>query len=428
MNALLPLLQDPPFYYPVSPISMVRGRGLRLHDDEGREYLDCVSGTFNLILGHNHPEVVEAAKLQMDELVFSSSNFNAPAVDALARALVAISPANLTRAHLRSPGGSTANEGAIRIAQHITGKRDVVTLFRSHLGQTFAMTGLSGFSTHRTPFPNVFPGGVQVPAPYCARCFYKQSPDQCGMLCVSRIDDFIRYASTGSVACVLVEPILGVGGNIIPPADYLPSLKAFCDERGILLIFDECQTGFGRCGHMFAADYFGVSPHIMTLAKGMSGVGLPIGAILTEDRLTGLDKLFHGFTNGGWLPAAAAALKTIEILQRPGFLENVRHVGKLLCEGLDGLRARYPFIGEVRGAGLMIGMEIIEPDNPAANLPDNTRALALQKALLQQGVIIRISEHGRGNVVEIRPALICTDSDIAEILQRFEQACAGIHA
>jgi 4-aminobutyrate aminotransferase len=179
---------------------------------------------------------------------------------------------------------------------------------------------------------------------------------------------------------------------------------------------------------MFAADYFGVSPHIMTLAKGMSGIGLPIGAILTEERLTGLDKLFHGFTNGGWLPAAAAALKTIEILQRPGFLENVRRVGTLLRDGLQALGERYPFVGEARGAGLMIGVEIVQDDGRCADRPDNATALALQKALLAQGVIIRISEHGRGNVVEVRPALICTDDDVAEILRRFETACGAIHA
>jgi 4-aminobutyrate aminotransferase len=424
MSALPSSLAESPFYYPVSPVTMVEGKGIRLYDSEGREYIDCVSGTFNLVLGHNHPEVLEAARAQMDRLVFSSSNFNALPVEALAHALVTISPSNLTRAHLRSPGGSTANEGAIRIAQHVTGKRDVITLFRSHLGQTFAMTGLSGFSTHRTPFPNVFPGGVQVPPAYCGRCFYRQKPEACGMLCVSRIDDFIRYASTGSVACVLVEPILGVGGNIIPPPGYFEALKDFCNERGILLIFDECQTGFGRCGHMFAADYFGVSPHIMTLAKGMSGIGLPIGAILTEERLTGLDKLFHGFTNGGWLPAAAAALKTIEILQRPGFLDNVRSVGTLLRDGLHALGTRFPFIGEARGAGLMIGVEIVQEDGR----PDNAAALALQKALLAQGVIVRISEHGRGNVVEVRPALITTGQDVADILRRFGTACEAIHA
>ncbi|CAH2787287.1 MAG: Aminotransferase, class III [uncultured Caballeronia sp.] len=423
MSAVSDAGQENPFYYPVSSVKMVGGRGLYLYDEDGKEYLDCISGTFNLILGHNHPEVLEAAKRQMDQLVFSSSNFNSLPVDALASALVAISPPNLTRAHLRSPGGSTANEGAIRIAQHITGKRDVITLFRSHLGQTLAMTGLSGFSTHRTPFPNIFPGGVQVPPPYCSRCFYGQAADSCGKLCVARIDDFIKYSSTGSVACVLVEPILGVGGNIIPPQGYFEELKAFCEERGIVLIFDECQTGFGRCGHMFAADYFGVSPHIMTLAKGMSGIGLPIGGILTEDRLMGLDKLFHGFTNGGWLPSAAAALTTIEILQRPGFLENVRRVGKQLLADLDRLGSRFPFVGEARGVGLMVGLEIIGSDNR----PDNPTALALQKALLEQGVIVRISEHGRGNVMEIRPALISTEQDVTEIIQRFERACDAVY-
>lgn len=422
MDLLSYITETSPFYYPISPIKMVKGKGLWIFDEQGKDYLDCISGTFNLILGYNHPEVVEAAKQQMDALTFASSTFNSAPVEALAQALVAISPANLTRVHLRSPGGSIANEGAIRIAQYITGKRDVITLFRSHIGQTFAMAGVSGFSTHRTPFPNQFPGGVQVPSPYCSRCFYKQKFDDCGLLCITRIDDFIQYASTGSIACVLVEPILAVGGNIIPPPGYFETLKAFCEQRNILLIFDECQTGFGRCGHIFAADHFGVSPHIMTVAKGISGIGLPLAAILTEERLVGLDKLFHGFTYGGWLPAAAAALKTIEILQRPHFLANVRQVGQQLLAGLQSLSAKFPFVGEARGVGLMIGVEIVDEQNQ----PDNGVALELHKALLAQGLIVRISEHGRGNVVEIRPALIVTDADVREILQRFEQACGSI--
>ncbi len=226
---------------------------------------------------------------QLNELTFASANFNSVPVESLARDLAAISPANLTRVHLRSSGGSIANEGAIRIALHYTGKSDVVSLFRSHIGHTFAMNALSGFNHHRSSFPNVFPGTLHVPSPCCSRCFYKQQVSNCGLLCVSRIDDFIQCASSGSVGCVLIEPILAVGGNIIPPQGYFDALKTFCEELGILLMFDECQTGFGRCGEIFAADYFGVSPHIMTVAKGISGVRLPLGGIHTEERL--LDRI-----------------------------------------------------------------------------------------------------------------------------------------
>ena len=171
-----------------------------------------------------------------------------------------MSPPELTRVNLRSSGGSTANEGAIKIAQWITGKRDVIVPFRGHVGQSIAATSYNGTSRMREPFPYHLPGAVHVPEPYCFRCFYRQTPDTCGMWCVDRIEDFITYASSGSVAAMIIEPISGVGGNVVPPPGYLERLKEFCEEREIVLIFDENQTGLGRTGQLFAADHFGVTP------------------------------------------------------------------------------------------------------------------------------------------------------------------------
>ena len=406
-------------YYELGDTVMVEGAGVHLTDSRGRVYIDCISGTFNLLLGHNHPAVLAAAKEQMDRLVFASSSFQTEPMRALAEALVRITPANLTRVHLRSTGGSTANEGAIRIAQHVTGKRDVITMFRGHLGQTMGTIGLSGFACRREPFPYHMPGAVHVPDPYCYRCFYGQSPDTCELPCVSRIADFIRYASSGRVACLFVEPIFGVGGNITPPPRYFRALQQLCEEHGILLIFDEIQTGFGRTGHLFAADHFGVSPHIMTVAKGISGIGLPLGAVLTEERLTGLPRDQHGFTHGGSPVAMAAAVKTIEIITAPGFLANVRQVGGVLAAGLRALMADHAFVGDVRGLGLMLGVEIVGPEQRPA--PALARRLA--GALLERGLIVRVSEHGRGNVVEMRPPLILTEDQARTIVARFGEAC-----
>ncbi len=412
----------PPFYYETGDVVMVEGAGVWTRDRKGREFIDCISGTFNLLLGHGHPEVLSAAKEQMDRLVHAGSSFLTEPVERLAAALATIAPPNLSRVHLRSPGGSTANEGAIRIAQHVTGRRDVITMFRGHLGQTIATAGYSGFAFHRAPFPYTMPGAVHVPDPYCLRCFYGQSPDRCQLPCVSRIDDFIRYASSGSVACVVIEPISGVGGNIVPPARYFAQLKQFCEERGIVLIFDEVQTGFGRTGQMFAATHFGVAPHMMTLSKGMTGSGLPLGAILTEERLMGMPRIHHGFTNGGNPVSAAAALKTIEIVSRPGFLEHVQDVGARLREGLDRLAPHFPFIGEVRGIGLMLGLEVSGPRGE----PAPTLASRLHASLFRHGLLTRLSEHGQGNVIEIRPALIITSKEVDEVLVRFAEACNDV--
>jgi validone 7-phosphate aminotransferase len=405
-------------YYELGDAELVHGEGVRVFDSEGREYLDCVSGTFNLVLGHNHPAVLAAVRGQLDDLVFASSSFRTEPTDEVMRLLVELSPPGLTRVNLRSSGGSTANEGAIKIAQWLTGKRDVIVPFRGHVGQSVAATSYNGTSRMREPFPYHLPGAVHVPEPYCFRCFYRQTPDKCGMWCVDRIEDFIAYASSGSVAAMIIEPISGVGGNVVPPPGYLERLKEFCDERGIILIFDENQTGFGRTGSLFAADHFGVTPHVMTLSKGLTGSGFPLAAILTEERLVGMPRSMHGFTYGGHTLSAAAAVATLNEVRRPEFLAGVRTTGAVLLDRLRGLQADFPCVGDVRGVGLMLGVELVEPDGARSN----RLATALHKALTDLRVITRVSEHGQGNVIELRPPLVLSAEDANLVADRFGEA------
>lgn len=414
------MLSDPQnvAYHELGPTLLVKGEGVRVWDDAGREHLDCVSGTFNLILGHNHPSIIAAIKEQADELVFASSAFQTGPTNRVMELLAELTPPNLTRVNLRSSSGSTANEGAIKIAQLHTGRRDVLVPFRGQVGQTLAAGGYNGLARMRAPFPQHSPGAVHVPDPYCLRCFYRQQPDSCGMWCVDRIDDFLTYAGSGSTACMVIEPISGVGGNVIPPPGYLQRLKEFCDERDIVLIFDEMQTAFGRTGELFAADYFGVQPHIMTLAKGLTGSGLPLAAIVTEERFVGMDRSLHGFTYGSHTLASAAAAVTLEIVRKPEFLAHVRTVGALLLERLRALQADHPCVYDVRGAGLMIGVELAAPDG-SRSAP---LAHALHDALAARCVITRVSEHGQGNVIELRPPLILSAEDGHKIADRFGEA------
>ncbi|MEV5710662.1 aspartate aminotransferase family protein [Actinoallomurus sp. NPDC052274] len=405
-------------YYELGEARLVRGEGVRVWDEDGREYLDCVAGTFNLVLGHNHPAVLAAVRGQLDDLVFASSSFRTEPTDRVMELLVEMSPPELTRVNLRSSGGSTANEGAIKIAQWVTGRRDVIVPFRGHVGQSVAATSYNGTSRMRAPFPYHLPGAVHVPDPYCFRCFYRQTPDRCGMWCVDRIEDFITYASSGSVAAMIIEPISGVGGNVVPPPGYLRRLKEFCDERGIILIFDENQTGLGRTGRLFAADHFGVTPHMMTLSKGLTGSGFPLAAILTEERLVGMPRSMHGFTYGGHTLSAAAAVVTLQEVRRPEFLAGVRASGAVLLERLGALRTDFPCVGDVRGVGLMLGVELVEPDG--ARSP--RLATALNKALHDRSVITRVSEHGLGNVIELRPPLVLSVEDAGLIADRFGEA------
>lgn len=403
-------------YYPVSAQKMERGEGVYLYDADGNRYLDCASATFNLSLGYSHPAVIAAMKDQLDKVVHLTSSYQSDPINGLVQRLVETSPANLTRVHPKVSGGSSANEGAIKMAQHATGKSEVITLFRSHVGQTMMMASMSGNAFRREPFPLLYPGSLQVPDPYCFRCFYGQNKETCGLMCVDRIDDFIEYASSGRVAAVLIEPISGNGGNIMPPDGYMQKLRAFCDEHDIALIFDEIQTGIGRTGHMFAAQHFGVEPDAITTAKGLGGSGAQVAAILTNDRLSGLPAHHHSFTYGSNLLAAAAANVTLDIVRQPEFLANVRSTGDYILERLRDMQLRYPAIGDVRGVGLMIGFEMCEPDGkPAVKLTNH-----LASAAMDHGLILRTSRYGYGNVLKIRPPLILTMAQAEEICDKLE--------
>jgi 4-aminobutyrate aminotransferase-like enzyme len=405
------------YYSPPSDLLMVRGEGVYLYDIDGQGYIDCASGTFNLTLGYSHPDVVRVIRNQAENLIHVTSKFQTTPLNELVSRLIDVSPPNLSRVHLKSSSGSDANESAVKIAQHYTGNPDVITLFRSHLGQTMSMIGASGAAFRRTPFVSQFPGVLHVPDPYCLRCFYGQQRETSGLMCVERINDLIDYASSGRIACLMLEPISGNGGNIVPPEGYLQALKTLCEERQILLVFDEIQTGFGRTGQMFAADYFGVSPNLMTFGKGLGGSGMPIAGILAEERLVGLEGYHMSSTFGGNVLSAAVAAKTLEVITRPGFLQNVRSVGAYVMERLRDLEREHPFIVDVRGAGLMIGIEIADEDgNPNPSLTNH-----LANEGMRFGLLLRTSLYGFGNVVKVRPPLIMTLDEAGVMCDRLER-------
>ncbi|MEA3277094.1 MAG: aminotransferase class III-fold pyridoxal phosphate-dependent enzyme [Pseudomonadota bacterium] len=389
--------------------------GIYVRDQSGREYIDCGSGTFDQALGYNHPAIREAMHEQIDRLPYLSSALVSPEPFELARQLVEISPSNLTRVHLRDVSGSTAMEGAIKIAQATTGRRDVISLFMSHHGQTALATEVSGNAFRKELYPARSPGFLHVPPAYCYRCFYDQTHPTCDLMCVSRIRQFIEYASSGSVAAMVVEPILGNGGNIAPPRGYFRKLRALCDEYGIVLIFDEVQSGMGRTGYMFAAQYYDVFPDMMVLGKGLGGP-VPRAAILMEERFDAVPRSQHAFTGSGSLVSTATALATICQLRAPGFLEHVRAVGAHLGERLQKLAEKFPRIGDVRGYALMWGLEFVAQDgSPDADLANRIIARGLD-----HGLILRGSRYGRGSVVKVRPPLVITRDEIDKLVDALD--------
>ncbi|MGE7388362.1 aspartate aminotransferase family protein [Streptomyces sp. NPDC004126] len=396
------------------------GDGLWLRTPEGRTLLDAASGTFNLPLGYAHPHVVTAVQRQAGRISHAGSGFTRPAGDALAARLLAHAPAALSRSWIRDVSGSTANECAVKIAQKYTGRRQVVSFFLSHHGQTMATTAMSGNAFRRRPFPaSATTETLIVPGAYCHRCFYNSTYPSCKALCATRIEDFLEYASSGDVAAVLVEPVLGNGGNIVPPPEFFRELRRICDRHGIVLIADEVQTGLGRTGHMFASEHLGLEPDVVTLAKGLGGIGLPVGAVLMREELDVLDPHDHSFTSGAGLLGLAAAHATLDVLEQPGFLDRVDALGATIGTRLRALADEVPAISDVRGLGYMWGIELSRPDGS----PDPELARAtIAAAESGHDLVLRGSRYGFGNVVKVRPALIADERDLDEICARLRLA------
>lgn len=394
------------------------GEGITLVNESGEAYLDGVSGTFNLSLGYNHPVVVEKVQEQVGQLSHMSSSFTETYVSEVLDRLLDLAPAGIDTGWMRDITGSTANECAVKIAQKSTESTDVVSLFLSHHGQTQFATGISGNAFRRKGFPNSTASNhLHVPAPYCYRCHYKSSYPGCGFQCVEAIADHIQYGSSGSVACMIVEPILGNGGNIVPPPGYFQQLRKLCDEYGMMLIADEVQTGIGRTGYMFASELFDIQPDIITLAKGLGGIGVPVAAVLMKSRLNVLEKHEHSFTSGSNLISLAAAQSTLDVVAQPEFLDDVKLKGEILGSLLNELPSKHKCIGDVRGVGLMWGIEIVDEDGA----PDVRKANAIiDAAFSDQRLILRGSRYGYGNVVKVRPALVATDDEITEIVERLD--------
>ncbi|MGN9170479.1 MULTISPECIES: aspartate aminotransferase family protein [Paenibacillus] len=401
------------------------GKGITLIDDSGKEYLDGVSGTFNLSLGYNHPHVVSKVQEQVANLAHMSSSFTEPYVEEVLDHLIQYAPNGIDAGWMRDITGSTANECAVKLAQKYTGATDIISLHLSHHGQTQFATGISGNAFRRKNFPNSTAAySLHVPAPYCYRCPFNSSPDKCGHHCIEAISDAIEYASSGSVACMIIEPILGNGGNIIPPAGYFKRLRQLCDEHGMILIADEVQTGIGRTGYMFASELFDIQPDIITLAKGLGGIGVPVAAVLMQSRLDVLEKHEHSFTSGSNLISVTAAKSTLEVVSEPGFLEAVRSKGNLLGSLLTEIADKHDCIGEARGVGLMWGLEIVDEDDG----PDAVKSNGIiDRAFEEQQLILRGSRYGYGNVVKVRPSLTATEDEIVEIVKRLDTVLATLH-
>ncbi len=389
-----------------TPIVFVEAKGSVVTDMNGKEYIDCVSmGMGTSGVGHNHPRVVEAIREQAGKIIHTHlSTVNIPSVE-LGEKLARITPKGMNKFHFSS-SGSDANEGAIRAAMTYTKKKEVLSLELAYHGSTIALSSL-GMAWSRHAYP-IIPGFRQLPPPYCYRCPLGLDYPDCGVACANLLDDAIKYATTHDVAAFILEPIIGAGGHIVPPKEYAKIIRETCDKHGILIIADEIQTGLGRTGTMWASDYIGLKPDIMTLGKGLGG-GMPIGAtVFSEEIGSRLQKDWaHGYTHSQSPMSTAAAGAVVDIVVDEKRPERSAKMGAIATRIFKRWQSKYEAIGEVRGPGLFIGIELVKDrKTKEMAIAEATRIAALG---LELGGIFSTS-HGAskvpgGNVIKFKPPM-----------------------
>jgi 4-aminobutyrate aminotransferase len=413
-NAVLP-----PVAGRATQLGVVKGQGSYLWAEDGKKYLDFASGVAVTNVGHNHPLVIERAKAQMDELIHGGHNVvYYPVYIELAEKLNELNGGDCKVYFSNS--GAEVNEGAIKLVKKVTKRPGIISFKRSFHGRTLATTALTASnSLYRKDYEGLLPSVYYAEYPYAFRTGLTDEEET--KRCLLQLDEIFRYLiAPDQVAAIIMEPIQGEGGYIVPPVSFLKSIRKICDQHGILLIFDEIQTAFGRTGKMFAWQHFEVQPDILTLAKGIAN-GFPLSALIARaDLMDQWAPGTHGGTYGGNPVACAASLAVIELLEG-GLLDNAAAMGAYLMGRLNELKASYSAIQDIRGLGIMIGMELVTKDGK----PDAQSVTLLKEKALEKGLILLTCGTER-NVIRFIPSTAVTQSEIDQAMTIIREALAEI--
>jgi taurine--2-oxoglutarate transaminase len=400
----------------VDALPVERGAGCYFYDYEGNRYLDFGSQLINLNLGHQHPKVVAAIKEQAERLTYINPVLGSEHRSRLARLVAEVTPGDLTMSFFTN-GGAEAVENAIRVARHYTGRHKVLVRYRSYHGGTAGAMAATG-DPRRWGSEPASSGFVRLLDPYTYRC-PAGHPDPCPVCTgAPHLEEILQYENPETVAAVLLESVTGTNGIIVPPDGYLRSVREVCDRYGILLILDEVMAGFGRTGRWFACDHFGVVPDIMTVAKGINGGYVPLGATVVSRPIGEWlqDRMFPGgLTYSGHPLACAAGVATIEAYRDERVIENAAAQGEYLAERLPELAERHPSIGDVRGLGLFWGLELVTDRGtrrPLVPFNASGEAAAVMGRLAKAGMAQGLHLFTHFNVVAIAPPLIINREEL----------------
>ncbi len=390
------------------PITIASGKGIHVTTSSGQTYMDFTSGLAVLNLGHNHPRVLEAVRSQMLNYVHTGGiYFNETTVFA-AEQLVSITQQGLDMLFY-SNSGAEAVEGALKLARHASGRQGIISFIGGFHGRTFgALSVTTSSALYRQKYQPLLPSVYHVPYPYCFRCPFNCKPDTCALSCLAYLNNTLEHEiSPGEVAAIIIEPVLGEGGYFPAPNSFLSALRALCTKYGILLIFDEVQSGMGRTGRWFAAEHHEVVPDILVVAKGIAS-GFPLSAVVSTSDLMGRwPEGAHGTTFGGNPVSCAASIATIEVIREEGLLEKSSLIGTAAVARLRELAKGHPLIGSVRGYGYMIGIEFLDSQGK----PDAEACRKLLDYCLNKGLIL-IGCGLERNIIRFIPPLIATEDEV----------------
>lgn len=411
----------PKAIYNVVPSFINRAEGAIIEDVDGNIFIDLGAGISVVNIGYSNPELIEAVKEQAEKYFHTAYNIlKYESYVNVAKKLVDSTPGKFRKKVIFINSGAEAVENAVKLARGYTKKSDIISFEGAFHGRTLLTATLNGridpFGLGFGPFP---PGIHKLPFAYCYRCAYGLKKESCNLRCAERLDEIIHtITNPNNVAAVILEPIQGTGGFVVPPDDFVLRVKEICEENNILLIADEVQSGFCRSGKMFASEYWQVVPDIIATAKSIAG-GLPLGAVIAKAEIMDSIQISGlGGTFGGNPVACVAAEKVIEIMKRDNFAEKSNLIGKITLERFNKMKEKFSIIGDVRGRGSMIGMELVE--DRTSKKPNANAVKQILKEAYENGVIL-LSSGVYKNVIRVSPPLVITENQLNSALNIVEQ-------
>jgi 4-aminobutyrate aminotransferase len=411
---------------PYFPLVVERAHGATVEDAEGNRYLDFLASAASLNTGHTHPRIVEAVCNQARKslnytLVYA---YHKPGTE-LAEKLVQITPVPAPKKVSYGESGSDTNDGAIKLVRRYTGRQRLISYLRSYHGSTYGAISLSGVARNMTlGLGPILPGVYHIPFPDCYRCPFGLSYGTCDLRCAEYLEYLFSSAlPPEEVAGLFVEPIQGDAGVIVPPDEYLPAIKRMCEKHGILFVSEEVQTGFGRTGKMFACEHWNIQPDVILCGKAL-GAGMPISAVVARQELMDTwGAPAHVFTNSGNAVCCAAGLANIQVIEEEKLVQRAEDLGARIMSRFREMMGRYELIGDVRGKGLMIGVDLVKDRKTKERARDEAAKVCMRS--YQKGLILSFFSN---SVLRIAPPLVVTEKEVDQALDIIEDSLREVQA